>query len=217
MANAKMDTWLLVGVFALIGLLAYQQGALTVFGIAPSPEDKAASPTVVEVKGATGNPTTLTAVIEKRYSQSTSMATENVTIVVNGAEKSTKLDSQSETVSSGNTVELYYGLESGTYYTSYAKGVIPDVPSLETSDPAFQPADAYKLYQMDAASSAMWTVVNADGTSTNPGTAPSIGSTFHVFLECSVESADQSVLLGFLVLTGNALPSRDTLTGFSLS
>jgi len=178
MADTKIDTVLAVLVVGMLAMFSYNQGVFSSWGIAPSPESQAQQPTqTVKIEGACGvDSTTLTAVMQKKYAASTSMASENVTIVVNGAEKSTKKTTQTETVNPSDNVELYFGLESGTYYTNYAKGVIPCKGAMDTSDPAFTPSGAYQLYQMDAATTSIFSLINDPATTTNPATAQAMGA-----------------------------------------
>jgi len=159
---------LVVGFFVFL----YSSGSLQAVTGGDAP---VVQPTVIKVEGACGvDSTTLTVNLEKKYSQSTSMSAENSTIVVNGAEVSTKAHGSSQTVSPGNKVDIYNALYSNTYYTSKASGIVPCEGAIytSTSNGWLSPKDAHKVIQMEAAtaSSTLFSVVNNDGTSTNfPG------------------------------------------------
>lgn len=213
-----VDGKMIVGV-ALVALIAwgfYTDGKFASLGVKPSAEDQAQQVQTVKVEGAcASDPATLTAVLQKKYSASTSMASENVTIVVNGVEKSTKKNGQTESVNSKNNVELYFGLESGTYYTSYAKGVIPCAGSIETSDNRiFSPADAYQLYQMDAATTAVMSLINKADYTVNPTTALTLGVGSSKSVEITITPTYED---GLGTPCGNVLSCQYNTTAYATS
>jgi len=139
----------------------------------------------VEVVGKCGQSVTLTSDMVERYSESTSMSTQNVTIVVNGAEISTRADGGTETVKEGDVVELYYSLDpaGNTYAASYAKGTIPNcAPAVKTSDNSiFSPVDAWKLYRQSTQPTV--TILNDDSTTQPTAQALGVGQTRHMTMK----------------------------------
>lgn len=171
----------------------------------------------VEADKACGS-TTMTVDFEKKYSQSTSMTSQNATVFINGNEKGVYSEGGTFTAQGGDNLNVYYALGDlgNTYYASHASGQIPctgQTAAFTTSNILGQGSLAgalqdpsYKLYASGTAPSAA-TVYNKK-TLVNLGTtALAIGAggteTARAYLDWTFEE-------GYGVADGNTLACRYT-------
>lgn len=130
----------LIGIFVLIGALFYfggGMGAVTQSGT-PTGSGGAATPaanTVTIVGAPCTQGTTLTASVVRRYTE-VAQTTQNITILQNGVLRSTTAHGSTITVqsgSNGDTLDLYAGLASTTFYPRHLKGKIETCTSSATT------------------------------------------------------------------------------------
>lgn len=169
----------------IVAILVFKPGILgggtqTTQPTAQPPPSSGGSLGTVEVVGKCGQPVTFTVDLVEKYAESTSMSSQNATVVVNGEERAVRSDGGTLTLAEGDNVDIYYALDpaGSAYQASKASGVLPNCkPSVTSSDNTiFDPDNAYKLY--DVQTQPTITTINLENYETlnGVGTNLSIGA-----------------------------------------